>query len=95
MLGVLLLEEVVNSFEDEGILAIIDGTKQWFNESEIRKAAGNASWWRVNTECLFLLDLETILCLVNSIGRLTGSFESNADPILFILLACNSMLLKK
>jgi len=48
-LGVLLLEEVVNSYDDEGICAIIDSTKQWFNESQIRKAAGNASWWRVNT----------------------------------------------
>jgi len=46
---VLLLEEVVNSYDDEGICAIIDSTKQWFNESQIRKAAGNASWWRVNT----------------------------------------------
>ncbi|KAG5068732.1 hypothetical protein JHK85_001109 [Glycine max] len=38
--GVLLLEEVVNSFAGEGILAITDGAKQWFTESQIRKAAG-------------------------------------------------------
>lgn len=48
LVGVLLLEEIVNSFDGEGILAIIDAAKQWFTESQIRKAAGNASWWRVN-----------------------------------------------
>ncbi|KAK8470696.1 hypothetical protein PHAVU_003G034100 [Phaseolus vulgaris] len=53
--GVLFLEEVVNSFDDEGISAIIDGTKQWFNESETRKAAGNASWWRIREATLFAL----------------------------------------
>ncbi|CAJ1932166.1 unnamed protein product [Sphenostylis stenocarpa] len=40
------ISEVVNSFDGEGMLAIIDATKRWFNESQIRKAAGNASWWR-------------------------------------------------
>jgi hypothetical protein len=60
LVGVLLLEEVVNSFDDEGFLAIIDAAKQWFNESQIRKVAGNASWWRVNAEFLFSLDLEFI-----------------------------------
>ncbi|KAG5049464.1 hypothetical protein JHK85_010567 [Glycine max] len=37
--SVLLLEEVVNSFDGEGILAITDGAKQWFTESQIRKVA--------------------------------------------------------
>jgi len=77
---VLFLEEVVNSFDDEGISAIIDGTKQWFNESETRKAAGNASWWRVNTKFLFFLDLETVLCLVNLIGRLQATFKIMLIP---------------
>jgi len=58
LVGVLLLEEVVNSFAGEGFLAIIDAAKQWFTESQIRKVAGNGSWWRVNTEVLFSLDLE-------------------------------------
>ncbi|WJX57867.1 uridine/cytidine kinase [Trifolium repens] len=53
--GVLLLEEVVNSFDDEGFLAIIDAAKQWFNESQIRKVAGNASWWRIREATLFAL----------------------------------------
>ncbi|XP_027913924.1 importin-9 [Vigna unguiculata] len=53
--GVLLLEEVVNSYDDEGICAIIDSTKQWFNESQIRKAAGNASWWRIREATLYAL----------------------------------------
>ncbi|RDX82379.1 Importin-9, partial [Mucuna pruriens] len=53
--GVLLLEEVVNSFDGEGILAIIDAAKQWFTESQIRKAAGNASWWRIREATLFAL----------------------------------------
>ncbi|KAK7407626.1 hypothetical protein VNO78_09583 [Psophocarpus tetragonolobus] len=53
--GVLLLEEVVNSFDGDGILAIIDGAKQWFTESQIRKAAGNATWWRIREATLFAL----------------------------------------
>ncbi|KAL5123520.1 Importin-9 [Glycine soja] len=53
--GVLLLEEVVNSFDGEGILAIIDGANQWFTESQIRKAAGNASWWRIREATIFAL----------------------------------------
>ncbi|KAK7275122.1 hypothetical protein RIF29_16229 [Crotalaria pallida] len=53
--GVLLLEEVANSFGDEGVLAIIDAGKQWFTESQIRKAAGNASWWRIREATLFAL----------------------------------------
>lgn len=53
--GVLLLEEVVNSFDGEGFLAIIDAAKQWFTESQIRKVAGNASWWRIREATLFAL----------------------------------------
>ncbi|XP_058775497.1 uncharacterized protein LOC131649758 isoform X1 [Vicia villosa] len=53
--GVLLLEEVVNSFDDEGFLAIIDAAKQWFTESQIRKVAGNPSWWRIREATLFAL----------------------------------------
>ncbi|GAU48524.1 hypothetical protein TSUD_243020 [Trifolium subterraneum] len=53
--GVLLLEEVVNSFDGEGFLAVIDAAKQWFNESQIRKVAGNASWWRIREATLFAL----------------------------------------
>ncbi|KAE9615425.1 hypothetical protein Lalb_Chr04g0255081 [Lupinus albus] len=53
--GVLLLEEVVNSFGDDGVLAIIDAGKQWFTESQIRKAAGSASWWRIREATLFAL----------------------------------------
>lgn len=45
--GALLLEEIVNSCDGEGILAIINAAKQWFTESQSKKAAGNASWWRV------------------------------------------------
>ncbi|OIW16747.1 hypothetical protein TanjilG_10637 [Lupinus angustifolius] len=53
--GILLLEEVVNSFGDDGVLAIIDAGKQWFTESQIRKAAGSASWWRIREATLFAL----------------------------------------
>lgn len=60
LVGVLLLEEVVNSFGGEGVLAIIDASKQWFTESQIRKVAGSASWWRVNTEFLFSFGVEII-----------------------------------
>ncbi|XP_045826798.1 uncharacterized protein LOC123918715 isoform X4 [Trifolium pratense] len=44
--GLLLLEELVNSFDGEGFLAIIDASKQWFNESQVIKVECNASWWR-------------------------------------------------
>ncbi|KAG6765765.1 hypothetical protein POTOM_029822 [Populus tomentosa] len=47
-MGVLLLEEVVNSFGSEGIYAIIDAMRERFNESEREKAAGSAAWWRVS-----------------------------------------------
>ncbi|XP_057447978.1 uncharacterized protein LOC130739637 [Lotus japonicus] len=53
--GVLLLEEVVNSFHGEGLLAIIDAAKQWFTESQIRKVSGSASWWRIREATLFAL----------------------------------------
>ena len=53
--GVLLLEEMVNSCGGEGIVAIIDAAKQQFIESQSKKVAGNTSWWRVLTEFLFVL----------------------------------------
>jgi hypothetical protein len=52
--GVLLLEEVVNSFGSEGIYAIIDAMRERFNESEREKAAGSAAWWRVSKGFAFL-----------------------------------------
>lgn len=52
--GVLLLEEVVNSFGSEGIYAIIDAMRERFNESEQEKAAGSAAWWRVSKGFAFL-----------------------------------------
>ncbi|KAF7827891.1 importin-9 [Senna tora] len=53
--GALLLEEVVNTCGGEGILAIIDAVKQQFTESQSKKAAGDASWWRIREATLFAL----------------------------------------
>ncbi|MED6125437.1 hypothetical protein PIB30_068517, partial [Stylosanthes scabra] len=53
--GVLLLEEIVNSFGAEGYMAIVDAAKQWFTESQTRKMSGIASWWRLREATLFAL----------------------------------------
>ncbi|XP_065880084.1 uncharacterized protein [Euphorbia lathyris] len=51
--GILLLEEVVNSFSGDGINAIIDAVKERFNESQQEKAAGSAVWWKMKEATLF------------------------------------------
>ncbi|KAK7348836.1 hypothetical protein VNO80_23551 [Phaseolus coccineus] len=80
--GVLFLEEVVNSFDDEGISAIIDGTKQWFNESETRKAAGNSSWWRIREATLFALSsLSEQLFETEETGVYTGDLKHLVEKI--------------
>ncbi|KAJ9163429.1 hypothetical protein P3X46_023097 [Hevea brasiliensis] len=53
--GVLLLEEVVNSFGGEGMNAIIDAVRDRFNESRQEKAAGSLVWWRMRESTLFAL----------------------------------------
>ncbi|KHN47938.1 Importin-9 [Glycine soja] len=80
--GVLLLEEVVNSFDGEGILAITDGAKQWFTESQIRKAAGNASWWRIREATLFALSsLSEELLETEETGFDTSSLKHLVEQI--------------
>ncbi|KAL5179987.1 Importin-9 [Glycine soja] len=80
--GVLLLEEVVNSFAGEGILAITDGAKQWFTESQIRKAAGNASWWRIREATLFALSsLSEELLETEETGFDTSSLKHLVEQI--------------
>ncbi|CAJ2651965.1 unnamed protein product [Trifolium pratense] len=63
--GLLLLEELVNSFDCEGFLAIIDASKQWFNESQVIKVECNASWWRILLNTPFYM-LVSLLQLPNS-----------------------------
>ncbi|KAK7309960.1 hypothetical protein RJT34_07123 [Clitoria ternatea] len=53
--GVLLLEEVVNSFDGDGYLAIIDAAQKWYAESQTRKVAGSPNWWRIREATLFAL----------------------------------------
>ncbi|KDP29326.1 hypothetical protein JCGZ_18247 [Jatropha curcas] len=53
--GVLLLEEIVNSFGGEGIIAIIDSVREIFNESQREKAASSVTWWRMREAALFAL----------------------------------------
>ncbi|WVZ11064.1 hypothetical protein V8G54_015594 [Vigna mungo] len=64
---------VVNSFDDEGICAIIDSTKQWFNDSQIRKAAGNASWWRETR--VYSSHLKDLLEQIFAVDSLIGPLE--------------------
>ena len=46
--GILLLEEVLNTFGREGINAVIDAAGKRFHESQNEKIAGSSSWWRVS-----------------------------------------------
>ncbi|CAI8595630.1 unnamed protein product [Vicia faba] len=80
--GVLLLEEVVNSFDNEGFLAIIDAAKQWFTESQIRKVAGNASWWRIREATLFALSsLSEQLLETQESGFKTSNLKNMIEQI--------------
>ncbi|XP_023646011.1 importin-9 isoform X2 [Capsella rubella] len=53
--GILLLEEVINTFGSEGINAVVDATGKRFQESQNEKAAGSPAWWRVREAALFTL----------------------------------------
>ncbi|XP_061340702.1 uncharacterized protein LOC133287159 isoform X2 [Gastrolobium bilobum] len=80
--GVLLLEEVVNSFDGEGFLAIMDAAKQWFTESQRRKVAGNASWWRIREATLFALSsLSEQLLETEESGFETSSLKQLVEQI--------------
>ncbi|XP_045819051.1 importin-9 [Trifolium pratense] len=80
--GVLLLEEVVNSFDGEGYLAVIDAAKQWFNESQTRKVAGNASWWRIREATLFALSsLSEQLLETQESGFQTSNLKTMIEQI--------------
>lgn len=46
--GILLLEEVANTFGREGINAVVDAAGKRFHESQNEKTAGSPSWWRVS-----------------------------------------------
>ncbi|XP_048228950.1 importin-9 isoform X2 [Ricinus communis] len=51
--GVLLLEEVINSFGGDGVNAIIDALRERFNESQRAKATGSIVWWKMREATLF------------------------------------------
>ncbi|XP_019704252.1 uncharacterized protein [Elaeis guineensis] len=53
--GSLLLEEIVNAFDGEGIDSIIEASEKRFNESRQAKVAGSADWWRLREASLFVL----------------------------------------
>ncbi|XP_026658254.1 importin-9 isoform X2 [Phoenix dactylifera] len=53
--GSLLLEEIVNVFDGEGIDSIIEASEKRFNESRQAKVAGSADWWRLREASLFVL----------------------------------------
>lgn len=53
--GILLLEEVVNTFGREGINAVIDAAGKRFHESQNEKIAGSSSWWRIREAALYAL----------------------------------------
>lgn len=42
------MEEIIDSFGVEGIVAVLDSVKIRFSESQQAKAAGSLSWWRVS-----------------------------------------------
>lgn len=53
--GSLLMEEIINSFGIEGIVAVLDSTKRRFSESQQAKAAGSLGWWRMQEATLYTL----------------------------------------
>ncbi|CAI0552697.1 unnamed protein product, partial [Linum tenue] len=53
--GALLLEEVINSCGVEGINAIVDATRERFNESQQEQVAGSSVWWRLREATLYTL----------------------------------------
>ncbi|XP_061986940.1 uncharacterized protein LOC133705642 [Populus nigra] len=83
--GVLLLEEVVNSFGSEGIYAIIDAMRERFNESEREKAAGSAAWWRIRESILFALaDLSDQLLDAEASGMISVNLGNLVEQIVTI-----------
>ncbi|XP_028803455.1 importin-9 isoform X1 [Neltuma alba] len=81
--GALLLEEVVNSYGGEGILAIIDAAKQQYTESQSRKVAGSASWWKIREATLFALSFisEQLLEAEDS-GLVPSGFQQLVEQII-------------
>ncbi|KAK9091071.1 hypothetical protein Sjap_024248 [Stephania japonica] len=53
--GTLLLEEVVNSYVEDGINAIVEACQKRFNESRQEKAMASANWWRLREATIFAL----------------------------------------
>ncbi|KAK9114633.1 hypothetical protein Syun_021430 [Stephania yunnanensis] len=53
--GTLLLEEVVNSYVEDGINAIVEACQKRFNESRREKAMASANWWRLREATIFAL----------------------------------------
>ncbi|KAL4185570.1 hypothetical protein AMTRI_Chr10g6660 [Amborella trichopoda] len=53
--GILLLEEVVNAYEEEGIKAILEAVQKRSRESSEAKASGAADWWKLREAAIFAL----------------------------------------
>ncbi|TVU11657.1 hypothetical protein EJB05_45254 [Eragrostis curvula] len=74
--GSLLLEEMVNAYEDYGIDSILEAAQMRFHESRELKQAGSADWWRLHEASLFALgSLSEQLC------------EAQVDLYFFVLLS--------
>ncbi|EEF47632.1 importin, putative [Ricinus communis] len=76
--GVLLLEEVINSFGGDGVNAIIDALRERFNESQRAKATGSIVWWKMREATLFAVAslseqlLESEVCIFGIIFLVVG-----------------------
>ncbi|CAI9096342.1 OLC1v1032456C3 [Oldenlandia corymbosa var. corymbosa] len=53
--GAFLIEEVITSFGTVGIDAVLDSARRRFNESQMEKLSGDASWWRIREATLYAL----------------------------------------
>ncbi|PKI40398.1 hypothetical protein CRG98_039244 [Punica granatum] len=53
--GALLLEELVSSCGEEGIIAIVEAAERRIAESQQEKGADSAVWWRMREAALFAL----------------------------------------
>ncbi|WVZ81580.1 hypothetical protein U9M48_028936 [Paspalum notatum var. saurae] len=67
--GSLLLEEIVNAYEEYGIDSILEASQMRFHESREFKQAGSVDWWRLHEASLFALgSLSEPLCEAQDSG---------------------------
>ncbi|KAM7468419.1 hypothetical protein LguiB_015981 [Lonicera macranthoides] len=80
--GILLLEEIVSSCGTEGIQAIVDAAKRRISESQLEKAAGSSSWWRIREATLLALASVSEQLLEAEVSGLSAMLGNLLEQIL-------------